>query len=141
MEEVVNHGMFKVALGETAPNENQSGEATAYSDWWYYEGTADESADTPLNGTYLNRGPKAVMSALRRFSSSLSDYLNKPFVTEQIANKAITYDKLSDGVKAQLGGSSSGGSSGGSSGDSLELQIESIRSRNLSSSNKIYKLV
>jgi len=102
---------FKATFGDNPPDETQSGENTAYSKWWYYEGIDNPDADTPLNGYYLNRGPKAVMSALRAFAKDVEDFLNKPIETDRIADKAITYEKLDDNVKSLLGGGTSAGSS------------------------------
>ena len=120
---------FKTYFGENPPNEKQEGEATAFSDWWYYEGIDNPDADTPLTGYYLNRGPKAVMSALRAFAQDVENFLNTPIQTEQIADKAITYEKLDDNVKSLLGGGTSSTSSGDISIVEDNIRVESSSTR------------
>ena len=113
---------FKINFGKNPPDEKQSGEATAFSDWWYYEGIENPDADTPLTGYYLNRGPKAVMEALRTFAQDVADFLNKPIETDQIADKAITYEKLDDNIKSLLGGGTSE-----TSGSDISIVEDDIR--------------
>jgi len=120
---------FTAEFGVNPPNETQAGEDTAFSDWWYYEGIENPDADTPLNGYYLNRGPKAVMASLRTFASQVEEFLNKPFETEQIADKAITYEKLDDNVKSLLGGGSSTTSTGDISIIEDNIRVENSSSR------------
>ena len=116
---------FKVNFGQNPPDETQSGEKTAYSDWWYYEGIDNPDADTPLTGYYLNRGAKSVMKALRAFADDVATYLNKPIETERIADKAITYEKLDDNIKSLLGGGTSE-----TSGNDISVVEDDIRVRN-----------
>jgi hypothetical protein len=120
---------FKATFGDNPPDEKQDGENTAYSKWWYYEGIENPDADTPLSGYYLNRGPKAVMASLRAFAKDVEDFLNKPIETDQIADKAITYEKLDDNVKSLLGGGTSTTSAGDISivEDDIRVQNSSLR--------------
>ena len=120
---------FVINLGTNPPDETQSGEKTAYSDWWYYEGVNDPNADTPLTGYYLNRGPKAVMASLRAFAKDVADFLSKPFQTDQIADKAITYEKLDDNVKSMLGGGTDAAASD-SYGTDIVADIRAMNSAN-----------
>jgi len=120
---------FTANFGDNPPLETQEGENTAFSDWWYYEGIENPDADTPLNGYYLNRGPKSVMASLKTFAQGVEEFLNQPFQTEQIADKAITYEKLDDNVKSLLGGGSSTSSSSDISiiEDNIRVESSSVR--------------
>jgi hypothetical protein len=120
---------FTSDFGNNAPVETQEKEKTAFSDWWYYEGIENPDADTPLNGYYLNRGPKAVMASLRTFAKGVENFLNTPIQTERIADKAITYEKLDDNVKSLLGGGTSSTSSGDISIIEDNIRVESSSTR------------
>jgi len=120
--------IFKKDLGVDAPETTQKGESTANSKWWFYEGVNDPNANTPLNGTYLNRAPRSVMSSLISFANSVEAFLTKPFESDNIADSAITYDKLDDGVKTLLSGKSSTTTSVGSNVSVVEDTIRAFNS-------------